>query len=468
MTVDIYETINNNIYNFPKKLPYITVSSKGISNGLSTIINDGADFGPDTYLNTSSKNRYGPPYTQTGGIQEALNSLPTVTNQSTGRKVPFGTVFIHFGGIPIKTQTPINVYDDWFINLISDDGFNLPVQPPNTPITYIQNVNGANAFNINANPVNNLANGFIGIDNLTFYTNNSTNTGTVFNSVYYNNRQLSYSRLTIGNLEIYDSTGQNELLNITTNGNDDMLKIGQLIAIGTTNNNGSLVSIGANHVDIDILQVLSLAGAPSTITNLVSGFMVAFGVGGTFNINVLDLFSYSANGAFQSLPTNGNSYATVLNINQFYDETGGMLANAKNENDQYCSISSRAITRINAISPFGQAFKTVLYPETLDIKSTPLNAGPFYTTIAGTTAGNVYCNSHEFSPSYKKYIITFEGYENDTTTNQTLNFAFPFSTTANITTNTTGLTISTTTTGITITSPNSTTSYNGIVIIEGY
>jgi len=216
MTVDIYETINNNIYNFPKKLPYITVSSKGISNGLSTIYNDGADFGPDTYLGTTTKNRYGPPYTQTGGIQEALNALPTVTNLSTGRKVPIGSVFIHFGGTPIKIQSPINVYDDWFVNLISDDGFNLPIQPPNTPITYIQNINSANAFNINANPVNNLANGFIGIDNLTFYSNNNINTGIIFNSKDYNGRSLSFSELLIGNLAIYDSTGKNGLLNIAT------------------------------------------------------------------------------------------------------------------------------------------------------------------------------------------------------------------------------------------------------------
>ncbi|MEM3860329.1 MAG: hypothetical protein QW478_13180 [Candidatus Micrarchaeaceae archaeon] len=31
-----------------KGKPYVTVSAKGISNGLSNIPNDGADFGPDT------------------------------------------------------------------------------------------------------------------------------------------------------------------------------------------------------------------------------------------------------------------------------------------------------------------------------------------------------------------------------------------------------------------------------------
>jgi len=56
-----------------KGKPYITVSAKGISNGLSDTYNDGADFGPDTILNATSPNQYGPPYTQTVGIQEAIN-----------------------------------------------------------------------------------------------------------------------------------------------------------------------------------------------------------------------------------------------------------------------------------------------------------------------------------------------------------------------------------------------------------
>jgi len=55
--------------------PYVTVSAKGISNGLSDTYNDGADFGPDTLLNATLPNQYGPPYTQTTGIQEALNYI---------------------------------------------------------------------------------------------------------------------------------------------------------------------------------------------------------------------------------------------------------------------------------------------------------------------------------------------------------------------------------------------------------
>ncbi len=56
-----HDGINNrNIYSNRNQY-LITISSKGIANGLSTIPNDGADFGPDT------------PRTQTIGIQEACD-----------------------------------------------------------------------------------------------------------------------------------------------------------------------------------------------------------------------------------------------------------------------------------------------------------------------------------------------------------------------------------------------------------
>jgi hypothetical protein len=51
-------------------VPYITVSAKGVANGLSTEYNDGYDFGPDSYDPNSTASI---PYTQTSGIQEAYN-----------------------------------------------------------------------------------------------------------------------------------------------------------------------------------------------------------------------------------------------------------------------------------------------------------------------------------------------------------------------------------------------------------
>ena len=51
-------------------VPGITVSSKGIANGLSTEYNDGYDFGPDSYNPSVTS---GVPLTQTSGIQEAVD-----------------------------------------------------------------------------------------------------------------------------------------------------------------------------------------------------------------------------------------------------------------------------------------------------------------------------------------------------------------------------------------------------------
>ena len=89
-------------------------------------------------------------------------------------------------------------------------------------------------------------------------------------------------------------------------------------------------------------------------------------------------------------------------------------------------------------------------------------------TVNGTTAGVVNQQMIKYDIYYKKMIYYFSGYENDTTTNQTINHWAPFSTIAAISFNSTGLTISASTTGITITSPDATTTYSGIVIVEGY
>ena len=62
-------------------VPEIVVSSKGVANGLSEEYNDGWDFGPDSYLPTSTS---AIPYTQTVGIQEAFDYAISVGNISSG------------------------------------------------------------------------------------------------------------------------------------------------------------------------------------------------------------------------------------------------------------------------------------------------------------------------------------------------------------------------------------------------
>ena len=61
--------------------PYITVSAKGIVNGLSRYPNDGADFGPDTLQGATAPGQYGPPYSTSVGAIEAQD-YGTKTNMA--------------------------------------------------------------------------------------------------------------------------------------------------------------------------------------------------------------------------------------------------------------------------------------------------------------------------------------------------------------------------------------------------
>ncbi len=100
--------------------------------------------------------------------------------------------------------------------------------------------------------------------------------------------------------------------------------------------------------------------------------------------------------------------------------------------------------------------------------SSTINPNASQSTLSGATAGSVVYSEPFTGSSYKKVVLFFNGYENDTTTNQTITYPTAFSTVAAITFNNTGLTLSTSTTTLTITSPDSTTTYTGLAIVEGY
>ena len=87
-------------------------------------------------------------------------------------------------------------------------------------------------------------------------------------------------------------------------------------------------------------------------------------------------------------------------------------------------------------------------------------------TLTGTTAGTVISSMPEQGVS-KKVVAYANGYENHTTTAQTITFPTAFSNPPIITSNTTGLSLTVSTTELTITSPDNTTAYSGVIIVEG-
>ena len=90
--------------------PYVTVSSKGIVNGLSRYPNDGADFGPDTTKGATSIGQIGSPYTQTSGIQESVNyvfSNGTTFSGTGGKSLLIGSIYLD--GNVFEIDAPITI-----------------------------------------------------------------------------------------------------------------------------------------------------------------------------------------------------------------------------------------------------------------------------------------------------------------------------------------------------------------------
>ncbi len=98
----------------------------------------------------------------------------------------------------------------------------------------------------------------------------------------------------------------------------------------------------------------------------------------------------------------------------------------------------------------------------------PINSFIAQTTLSGTTAGTVVWSQPFQGGSMKRVLLYFNGYENDTSTAQTIVFSTAFSFSPMVTNSVTGLTVTATTTTLTIVAPNNTQLYSGWIIVEGY
>ena len=444
-------TFQTNFPLYPTKLPYITVSAKGISNGLSDIPNDGADFGPDTLYGTSSKGMYGPPYTQTTGIQEAWNyafasattGYPNLNNIkvngywmkpillldgifTVNKKIFLSpSVLIANPKMIGLGSMSTYVYWDFNDNCIEIDHTNGNINYSNIEIGYLQPNAGTNVGSGTAFFVANYESGDQSYQNNVFqsYDLNFSNTFsglamlslTGFEDIYLYNIQ-AYGGGIYGALY---SNFNNSVNIFGTNANNSYVSNGHSLKIYGGNAGSGFEINNINYVYADYVG--------SKIT-----------VSGTLHTLHID-YVYGP-----SLLTTNSTTQTYINLL----EIGNIISNPP-----FTLINSDLINIQNIIIHYYNNNITNL---------------PTMSSTSGTTAGTVNMNFVEYRLYYKKLVITFSGYENDTTTNQTISFPLSFSSYAVISANNTGLTISTTTTGITITSPNSTTTYSGIVIVEGY
>jgi hypothetical protein len=135
--------------------PYIEVSSKGIVNGLSSVINDGADFGPDTTKGATAPGQYGSPYTKSTGIGDAINyALANPYKDANGSPIP-QKVHILSGAFYIYDPITVQSSTSYVSLLITGDS---------STQTWIYSAHNS-GYTITINP-SNFANASIEFDNM--------------------------------------------------------------------------------------------------------------------------------------------------------------------------------------------------------------------------------------------------------------------------------------------------------------
>ena len=285
-------------------VPEITLSSRGVANGLSTEYNDGYDFGPDSYNPNSTASI---PYTQTVGIMEAIDSLPTVYSAYTKRYVHKGKILLTSASVYSGTS-PIVVGDDdqiEIIGTIAPAGSNYSPSSDYTMCTTINMESDQGNFVLYdyATSVSSNHGGVLTLDNLYFYS--KTQITNPLKSAYTLSLNTSWlDTIHIGYIAVYDgSGGLNGAMIIASNGSDTIIDAKHIKVAGTTNQVG-IVYIGVNNFKFDLLDItgLEFASSPTSSSTTNAGLYIA--VGGQAIIGSLHLFE------------NFNSFLLVSNLGE--------------------------------------------------------------------------------------------------------------------------------------------------------
>jgi len=448
----------------------ITVSAKGISNGSSDFLNDGADFGPDTMLGAISKDQYGPPYTQTAGIQEAMDWAFSHYILYTLPDHPFT-----YSAMPeIKLiEGQYNINADIYLPLNDAQsiipGFSLVGE--GYGIQYISTYIYLNGHNMYFGENGYTQFGGFKIQGINFQSRTTTDTSNQSNSlIFYGNygqtpqyilRDISLWGI---NLDMSNVTNAAQL-----NMDNVFLIFGaqlflggfyQLSATQLTCKNGLYIN-GVNQI-----------GA----VNMAEGVIIQSG-NPSLSFNVWEIDN-NGNAAYGIQNATASGTTSTLNI-----DIGTLVIN--NTENFFSTVSGSGtlnikmhvkhlifLTAVNNFTvPSGINIQEFTIDEITNNTSSDISTAnlPILLTVSGPTAGTVTLRFVEYASSHKKLIISFNGYENDTTTDQTINYPMPFDLAEALTGNNSGLALSTYNTAfITIAAPDDTSTHIGIMIIEGF
>ncbi|MEM3860013.1 MAG: hypothetical protein QW478_11540, partial [Candidatus Micrarchaeaceae archaeon] len=481
-----------------KGKPYVTVSAKGISNGLSNIPNDGADFGPDT------------PGTMTSGIQEAVNYIfaqgggkiqllsgifnldvayvqqKLAVANSYAIEIPEnpdanGIMTIEIAGVasslwdyqvtynpsaitPVIGNAGSIIFFNGYLNAAGSVSSALFGSAPPT---------SANKYNNNVN---------ILLTNLTFRTLPPT-TSTQYQPSAINLDNFAGFILTNVAVDIYTADGS--IPNIYTL--LDNYSYGILVN-PPSYGNGLAVFDNVYIVGYGYGLTLGLSSTSYPQHQHIKKIFIQFCVQGltlgnvgsynpkidyadieqcTYPVLFTNTSSIDLLGAYMTFQSEGAWSSTFWsNAKQIFTTTG--TGNVFGEIDFYASGISVADTPLlGGTNP--QLLATLILHQMNTYGSAGLYPYTSYgVSIAGPTAGTI----QEILVSYRpimKYILYFDGYENDTTNTFPIYYFEAFSSFVAITANTTGLSLELVgLTELVILTTGSTTTYSGIVILEGY
>jgi len=252
------------------------------------------------------------------------------------------------------------------------------------------------------------------------------------------------------------------------------------ISVGTSPNGVAITPNGlyAYVTNFGSNTVSVINTSTDTVVATISVGTGPFGVAITPN----GLYAYVANASSNNVSVINTSTNTVVatitvgtSPNSVAITPNGLYAYVTNEGSANVSVintsTNTVVTTISAGTyPFGVAVTPYFYTATQIapyLSGFQQNTSTPQTTLAGSTAGSITYSMPTAEGTYKKFVAYASGYENDTTTAQTISFPVAFVNTPYVATAPSGLISSTTTTGITLAS-GTTTTYTGWIIIEGY
>lgn len=218
------------------------------------------------------------------------------------------------------------------------------------------------------------------------------------------------------------------------------------------------VSFNVGNGQITLEQLLNIAQSITPVTNPLTINGNLYVNGGQLGVGDSSELLLKQSG-FMVLLTQALSM-TISSGDFLY--LGGSTSGTSSSWDGWPAFSTPATNDIQ-VAPLGA---TTTQFNTVDDGSGNMAAKPTAVSLAGTTAGTIDWVQPERG-TRKVFTAVASGYENDTTTAQTITFPVAFANTPAVSVNTTGLTVSATTTTLTITAPDTTTVYNGVIEVLG-